>query len=152
MFVPVLLTTATMALLATALRSRTSKALDMRATTYPASDHCGDYDYVNLIGYPWIVYNMLYNAAETVGTQCTNFQEITTSSDGTQEVVWNSVTDIEYVEATNNVPKGYSFVGLTQNLEVQLSAIESIPATYDWTRTNTTAFKGISLLLRLEYD
>lgn len=42
----------------------------------------------------------------------------------------------------SNVPKGYSFIGLTQNLETQLSAISSIPATYDWTRTNTTAFKG----------
>ena len=40
------------------------------------------------------------------------------------------------------MPKGYTFVGLTQNLETQLSAIKSIPATYDWTRTNTTAYKG----------
>lgn len=42
----------------------------------------------------------------------------------------------------DNVPKGYTFVGLTQNLETKLSAIKSIPATYDWTRTNTTAYKG----------
>ena len=31
---------------------------------------------------------------------------------------------------------------MTQNLETKLSAIKSIPATYDWTRTNTTAYKG----------
>lgn len=31
---------------------------------------------------------------------------------------------------------------MTQNLETQLSAIGSIPASYKWTRTNTTAFKG----------
>ena len=43
----------------------------------------------------------------------------------------------------NNVPKGYSFVSLTQNLEVMLASIGSIPSAYDWTRTNTTAFKGI---------
>lgn len=43
---------------------------------------------------------------------------------------------------SDNIPKGYSFVGLTQNLENRLSAIKSIPATYDWTRTNTTAYKG----------
>lgn len=43
---------------------------------------------------------------------------------------------------SSNVPKGYSFVGLTQNLETKLSAIESIPATYTWTRTNNTAYKG----------
>ena len=40
------------------------------------------------------------------------------------------------------MPKGYSFVGLTQNLEVSLSSIASIPASYKWTRTNSTAFKG----------
>ncbi|CZR56882.1 related to endoglucanase I precursor [Phialocephala subalpina] len=105
-------------------------------------DLCGDYDYIILQNSPWIVYNMLYNAAEMVGTQCTYYDEMTTSSSGTQEVLWNSETDIEYVESTSNVPKGYSFVGLTQNLEVTLSSIGSIPTTYDWTRTNTTAFKG----------
>ncbi|CAI7618535.1 unnamed protein product [Penicillium bialowiezense] len=102
---------------------------------------CGDYDNLILSNTPWIVYNMLYNAAQIVGTQCTNY-EGTTSVNGTNEVLWSSVTDIDYVESTNNVPKGYSFVGLTQNLETKLSAIDSIPATYSWTRTNTTDFKG----------
>lgn len=43
---------------------------------------------------------------------------------------------------SDNVPKGYAFVGLTQNLETTISGIDSIPTTYDWTRTNSTAFKG----------
>jgi xyloglucan-specific endo-beta-1,4-glucanase len=43
---------------------------------------------------------------------------------------------------SDNVPKGYTFVGLTQNLETRLSTIKSIPATYEWTRTNSTAYKG----------
>ncbi|TVY57727.1 Xyloglucan-specific endo-beta-1,4-glucanase A [Lachnellula cervina] len=107
-----------------------------------ASDHCGDTDYVVLTDTPWIVYNMLYNADEMVGTQCTNYQTAGTLANGEQEVVWNSVTNIEYVESTNNVPKGYSFVGLTQNLENTISSISAIPANYTWTRTNTTAFKG----------
>ncbi|KAB8237937.1 concanavalin A-like lectin/glucanase domain-containing protein [Aspergillus alliaceus] len=107
-----------------------------------ASKHCGDYDYVVLQDTPWIVYNMLYNANQIVGSQCTNYDQVITSTSGTKEVVWNSVTEIEYVESTNNVPKGYSFVGLTQNLETKLSAINSIPSTYSWTRTNTTAYKG----------
>ncbi|KAH8779490.1 concanavalin A-like lectin/glucanase domain-containing protein [Hyaloscypha finlandica] len=105
-------------------------------------DLCGDYDHIILQNSPWIVYNMLYNAAKMVGTQCTYYDEMATSSSGTQEVLWNSETNIEYIESTNNVPKGYSFVGLTQNLEVTLSSIGSIPTTYDWTRTNSTAFKG----------
>lgn len=31
---------------------------------------------------------------------------------------------------------------MTKNLETKLSAIKSIPATYKWTRTNSTAYKG----------
>lgn len=65
-----------------------------------ASDHCGDTDYVVLTDTPWIVYNMLYNADEMVGTQCTNYQTAGTLANGEQEVVWNSVTNIEYVEST----------------------------------------------------
>ncbi|KAL1306862.1 hypothetical protein AAFC00_005513 [Neodothiora populina] len=113
-----------------------------RAASQPATDLCGNSDSLILSGTPWIVFNMLYNANQMVGTQCTNYGSQTTSTSGTAEVVWSSVTDIQYVEATNNVPKGYSFIGLTQNLETQISAIKSIPATYEWTRSNSTAFKG----------
>lgn len=60
---------------------------------------CGDYDNLILSNTPWIVYNMLYNAAQIVGTQCTNY-EGTTSVNGTNEVLWSSVTDIDYVEST----------------------------------------------------
>jgi hypothetical protein len=65
-----------------------------------ASDHCGVQDYVILTGTPWIVYNMLYNADEMVGTQCTNYETVETAANGNPEVVWSSVTDIEYVEST----------------------------------------------------
>ena len=73
-------------------------ALSSRAQA--ASEHCGDYDYVILQDTPWIVYNMLYNANQIVGTQCTNYDQVTTSDSGTKEVVWSSVTGIEYVEST----------------------------------------------------
>ncbi|KAI9926621.1 hypothetical protein ASPWEDRAFT_119134 [Aspergillus wentii DTO 134E9] len=108
----------------------------------PSANLCGDYDYTILKNTPWIVYNMLYNTNQIEGSQCTYYDQVTTTNSGTKEVVWSSVTGIDYVESTNNVPKGYSFVGLTQNLETKLSTIDSIPTTYDWTRTNTTAFKG----------
>lgn len=129
--------------------------------TQASTDLCGDYDYLILNNSPWIVYNMLYNANQIVGSQCTYYDSMITGSDGTAEVKWNSETDITYVESTyvtkgtfiivafmltrkyrNNVPKGYSFVGLTQNLETPLTGIASIPTTYTWTRSNTTAFKG----------
>ncbi|CRL27526.1 Glycoside hydrolase, family 12 [Penicillium camemberti] len=115
---------------------------DLSSRAQSSADLCGDYANLILPNTPWIVYNMLYNAAQMVGTQCTNYDAVTTSDNGTKEVLWSSVTNIDYVESTNNVPKGYSFVGLTQNLETKLSVIESIPAAYSWTRTNTTNFKG----------
>jgi hypothetical protein len=43
---------------------------------------------------------MLYNADEMVGTQCTNYETVSTAANGNPEVVWSSVTDIEYVEST----------------------------------------------------
>lgn len=131
-----------LAVLAIAPTSTVAFPLWPRATSLSASDHCGDYDYVILPGTPWIVYNMLYDAAQIVGSQCTGYVGQTTSSSGAAEVLWNSTTDIEYVESTDNAPKGYSFVGLTENLETRITDISSIPAIYEWTRTNTTTFKG----------
>lgn len=61
---------------------------------------CGVQDYKILMGTPWIVYNMLYNKDQMVGTQCTGYDSTSTSSSGTQEVHWNSKTDIDYVKAT----------------------------------------------------
>ncbi|KAF1922618.1 glycoside hydrolase family 12 protein [Didymella exigua CBS 183.55] len=103
---------------------------------------CGVSDSVVLTDTPWIVYNMMYNQALTVGTQCTNYDHVATGSDGNKKITWGAVSNIDYVKSTDNIPKGYSFIGLTQNLETKLSAIKSIPSTYDWTRTNTTAYKG----------
>ena len=76
--------------------SRNNVARAAQAST----DLCGDYDYIILDNSPWIVYNMLYNADEIVGSQCTYYDSMTTSSSGTTEVLWNSETDITYVEST----------------------------------------------------
>jgi hypothetical protein len=73
---------------------------DVFSRAQSPTDLCGDYDYIILENSPWIVYNMLYNAAQMVGTQCTNYDGITTSDSGTKEVLWSSVTDIDYVEST----------------------------------------------------
>ena len=138
----------------------------MLATTQPSTDICGNNQYIILNDAPWIVYNMLYNAAVTVGTQCTCYDHVDTPTGSNQEVVWSSITNIDYVQSTyvvfasrdmislaiamtltrrdrSNVPKGYSFVGLTKDLETTISGIDSIPASYHWTRSNTTTFKGM---------
>lgn len=73
---------------------------DLSSRAKSSADLCGDYDNLILPNTPWIVYNMLYNAAQMIGTQCTNYDAVTTSDNGTKEVLWSSVTNIDYVEST----------------------------------------------------
>lgn len=138
-----------LALAATSNAMPTFSSLSRRATSYTTSaaaqNLCGTPDdSVILGGTPWIVYNMMYNYQQTEGSVCTGFKGLVTGDyDGETKCTWNSTWDITKVDSTSNVPKGYSFVGLTQNLETKLSAIDSIPATYHWVRTNQTAYKGL---------
>lgn len=105
---------------------------------------CGAPDaYQVLAGTPWIVYSMNYNYQDISGSCCTNYNDFTGSGDN-QTLHWSSVWDIDESVSTD-VVKGYSFIGLTENLETRLSAISSIPSTYQWTVSNTTAYKGESL-------
>ncbi|KAK4890067.1 hypothetical protein LTR27_011173 [Elasticomyces elasticus] len=120
----------------------TIATISSRAST-PASNHCGAPDSSVIVsGTPWIVYSMNYNYQDIDGTCCTGFAGLVTGADGEQKCAWNSTWDIAEVDSTSNVPKGYSFVGLTQNLENTISDIASIPATYNWIRSNETAYKG----------
>ncbi|KAK4539856.1 hypothetical protein LTR36_010317 [Oleoguttula mirabilis] len=133
---------ALLALAATCNALPTISTLSSRAST-PAQNLCGTPDDSIIVDSTnWIVYNMMYNYQDIEGSCCTGFTGLVTGADGEQKCGWNSTWAIEDVASTSNVPKGYSFVGLTQNLENTISAIDSIPATYDWVRSNTTAYKG----------
>lgn len=126
-----------------ALAASTSALPTLQKRAQAAENLCGmPDDSLILTGTPWIVYNMMYNSAQIEGSACTGYVGTTTDANGNPAVKWNSTWNIEYVQSTDNVPKGYSFVGLTQNLENRISDIGSIPTTYEWTRTNTTAYKG----------
>ena len=83
-----------------AMPTRSTSDLSQRQSVLPASKHCGDSDSVILPNTPWIVFNMFYNHAQSVGTQCTNYNTVSTSASGAKQVEWSSVTDIEYVQAT----------------------------------------------------
>lgn len=107
-----------------------------------ATEQCGDNDILSLPGMPWTVANSMYNADQMVGSQCTNFDAILQATDGTKEVQWTSVTDIELVDSTKDLCKGYTNIGIGVNLNKKLSAITSIPAYFAWDRANTTEFKG----------
>lgn len=110
-----------------------------------ATEQCGDNDILSLPGMPWTVANSMYNADQMVGSQCTNFEGILEATDGTQEVSWTSVTDIEFVDSTKDLCKGYTNIGIGVNLNKQFSAISSIPTYFQWDRTNTTEFRGTNL-------
>ena len=135
-----------LALLAVAATS--SRALPTLATRASSSttpqNLCGTPDdYAIIANTPYIVYNMMYNAADIVGRSCTGFTGLTINSNGGAPTCgWNSTWDIAKVASTSNIPKGYSFVGLTQGLENRIGGIASIPASSSWVRTNETAYKG----------
>lgn len=78
----------------------TPATVSTQTTTQAATNLCGDEDYIILDSTPWIVYNMLYNADEIVGSQCTGYQKTETVNSTLEMVAWNSTTSIEYVEAT----------------------------------------------------
>ncbi|KAF4994240.1 hypothetical protein FDECE_13179 [Fusarium decemcellulare] len=112
-----------------------------RRAEEPSATLCGAPNESQLItGSPWIVFSMNYNYQSIDGSCCTGYYDISGSGD-TQQIHWSSIWDIS--STTNaDLVKGYSFVGLTQNLQTKLSDIGSIPTTYQWTVSNTTAYKG----------
>lgn len=65
-----------------------------------ATDLCGTSDNLVLSDTHWIVYNMFYGAAGSVGTQCTRYDHVENSATGNKKIVWSSETSIEYVKAT----------------------------------------------------
>jgi hypothetical protein len=82
------------------------------STAQGATQLCGATDSIVLTDTPWIVDNLFYNAAQSKGTQCTNYDSITTGTDGNKNIIWSSVTNIEYVESTYVSPSS-SIIGAT---------------------------------------
>ncbi|KAI0446535.1 glycoside hydrolase family 12 protein [Xylaria telfairii] len=111
----------------------------------PATQQCGNDDRVILPGMPWTVANSMYNANQMVGSQCTNFDGILQTPDGIKEVKFTSVTNVQLVDNTKDICKGYSNVGVGVNLNQRLRDIKSIPAYYKWDRTITADFRGSNL-------
>jgi xyloglucan-specific endo-beta-1,4-glucanase len=83
---------------------------------------------------------MNYNYQKISGFACTTY-ESTSGTGDPQKIKWRVDWDIAQDENADLV-KGYEFVGLTQGLETRLSEIASIPADWNWVRTNETTYKG----------
>lgn len=128
--------TATVVAAAASSTASATAAAEQAASTYCGSPN----EYEVLSGTPWIIYSMNYNYQSISGSCCTDLYSTSGSGDN-QSVHWSSVWDIDATVNTD-VVKGYSFIGLTQNLETTLDSISSIPSTYTWSISNTTAYKG----------
>ena len=70
------------------------------STKQSATQLCGKSDSIVLTDTPWIIDNLFYGQAQSVGTQCTNYDHVTTASNGNKEIVWSAVTNIDYVKST----------------------------------------------------
>jgi xyloglucan-specific endo-beta-1,4-glucanase len=127
---------------ATAVVAAASSTANVSATAEQAtSTYCGSPNqYEILSNTPWIVYSMNYNYQSISGSCCTGYYSTSGSGDN-QSIHWSSIWDID-ATVNADVVKGYSFIGLTQNLETTLDSISSIPSTYTWGISNTTAYKG----------
>ncbi|KAI0159577.1 glycoside hydrolase family 12 protein [Xylariaceae sp. FL1272] len=120
---------------------------DASAISYKigATTQCGNEDRLIIPGMPWTVSNAMYGADDMVGTQCTNFKQLLETADGTDLVQWTSTTDIEMIDDTEGICKGYSNIGIGANLEYPLRDIKSIPAYYSWNRTIESDFRGSNI-------
>ncbi|KAI8630102.1 glycoside hydrolase family 12 protein [Xylariaceae sp. FL1651] len=110
-----------------------------------ATSQCGNSDRLIMPGKPWTVSNAMYGAKDMVGSQCTNFDRLLESTNGTELVQWTSITNVEYVEDTKDICKGYSNIGVGVNLKQPLSEIKSIPAFFKWSRTVQSDFRGANI-------
>ncbi|CAK3774461.1 glycoside hydrolase family 12 [Lecanosticta acicola] len=127
-------------LLISALAALTHAHPHRRATA--ATNLCGAPNAHQVIdNTPWIVFSMNYNYQDIDGSCCTDYTGLSTSSSGEQVIDWKSSWDIAQ-DSNADLVKGYSFVGLTENLENTIEGIGSIPANYTWSKSNTTAYKG----------
>ncbi|RYP24230.1 hypothetical protein DL765_000725 [Monosporascus sp. GIB2] len=110
-----------------------------------ATNLCGSSDRKIMPGYPWTVSNAMYNAELMVGQQCTNYENVLEAADGTQQVRYTSVTDIQRLADTEDDCKGYSNIGIGKNLGKRFRDVTSIPAYFQWERKISGEFKGANV-------
>lgn len=117
---------------------------------------CTDNQETLLTQWGLVVSNFRVQESVAEGTVCTTYNGMVTLPDGQVAVNFTADANLVFDEATINDNKYYSNVGLVQNMGSQLSSISSIPASYSWSRTNTTNFRGKStrpqtILLETKY-
>lgn len=103
---------------------------------------CSDNQDIILSEWGLVVSNFRVEESDVEGTTCTTYEGMVTLPNGQAAVNFTANANIVFDEATINDNKYYSNAGLGENVPSQLSSISSIPASYSWSRTNTTDFRG----------
>lgn len=109
-----------------------------------AAQMCTDDQETLLTEWGLVVSNFRVEESDVEGTVCTTYNGMVTLSNGQAAVDFTADANIVFDEATINDNKYYSNAGLGKNVPSQLSSVDSIPASYSWSRTNTTNFRGKS--------
>lgn len=109
---------------------------------------CADDQDIDLTEWGLVVSNFRVLESGVEGTVCTTYTGMVTLPNGQAAAKFTADANLVFDEATINDNKFYSNVGLGANVPSQLSDISSIPASYSWSRTNTTAFRGTSTPFR----
>lgn len=109
----------------------------------PASaEMCADNQDTLLTEWGLVVSNFRVEESSVEGTVCTTYNGMVTLANGQAAVKFTADANLVFDEATINDNKYYSNAGLGANVPSQLNSISSIPASYSWSRTNTTNFRG----------
>lgn len=103
---------------------------------------CQDDQKTLLTEWGLVVSNFRVQESDVEGSVCTTYNGMVTLPSGQAAANFTADAKLVFDEATINDNKYYSNVGLGANVPSQLSAINSIPASYSWSRTNTTNFRG----------
>lgn len=107
-----------------------------------AAEMCADNQDTLLTEWGLVVSNYRVEESSVEGTVCTTYNGMVTLANGQAAVKFTADANLVFDEATINDNKYYSNAGLGANVPSQLSSISSIPASYSWSRTNTTNFRG----------
>lgn len=110
---------------------------------------CAEDAKINLPEWGLVVANFRVQESDVEGTVCTTYNGMAILEDGQAAVNFTADANLVYEEATINDNKFYSNAGLGANMNQQLSNIDSIPAAYSWSRTNTTNFRGKSMIVEV---
>ncbi|CAN8101226.1 unnamed protein product [Discula destructiva] len=95
-----------------------------------------------LVEWGLVVSNFRVQESDVEGTVCTTYNGMVTLPNGQAAAKFTADANLVFDQNTIDDNKYYSNVGLGENVPSQLSSISSIPASYSWSRTNTTAFRG----------